>query len=428
MNECIRRWESAEELYLSLVNKEPFEQLKDKITAYINEEKKKSQKNILKAIYHMSMAVSDEDTFDKVYMYLKQYGINYEFFDTTADYYHVYKFLSHNESDKYIVFNHQDNILFPFTIPLIIIDAVNNYSVEELRTITHRVENKLRTFCGDIDEYIYYLATKGKNELVIKICQAYGGIGLAAALNIAIGYPDLFYGSLQEKCFNNLHAVFRYRNRIRKIEEVIPFMFRSKGFNKYPYCTKTACIDNILLLHNTITNENMKKISGYIPKVRTMSVSDMIYLMQKRNSRPEYLETVLDKIDRQITFTGKIYTFYENAESTIIDFCDNYLNCKIYIDYTLLHNILDNEPKMLDCFLDKGAELKITSEERHSLIKFVINKNDVDAVKQLVKTDLLNSENWEEAIEYAVESNALKALNMLNEQFPLVCGIHSDTH
>lgn len=426
MNECIRRWEIAEELYLSLINKEPFEQLKNKITAHIDAENSSIQNTILKTIYYISMAVSDEDTFDKIYLYLKKYGINYMFFDNSVDHYRIYKFFSQNETDKDIAINNKYGHLFPGTIPLTIIAAIKNSSVEELHSLMSHIYNNSCINRYNIDEYIYYLAAKGNIELVTKICQACG-IGMAAALNIAIGYPNLLYGCLKEKYFSKLPVWFRYGNKLRTIEEIIPFLFRSKRFfYELDYGNEMEYHNIISYLHRTVGDEHMKKISKYLPKLKTISVSDMVCFMKKTDSSPEYHETVLNNIGRQVTLTGRIYTYCGNNKSTVIKFYNNYLNSKVCIDYMLLHNILDNEPELINYFLDKGAELKITSEEKHSLIKSIIAQNNADAAKQLIKTDLLNSDTLDEAIKYAVHYSALKVLKLLNEQYSLISDSHID--
>lgn len=411
MNDCIKRWTAAEELYFALTNNAPAEQLEEKIATYMDFTR--SLLPEMQAIYNISMAVSNEDTFNNVYRNLKMYGLNYGFFQDSIDFYFVYKLCSKNDAEKRIAYSLKYKVnLFRIMTPLVLIAIIRNCPVEKLSEILEPY-NKFNMDDCQIDEYIYYLSATGQTDLLFKICRS-SGIGLVAALNIAIENPDFFYGTLKEKYFDNLPPIFKHENELYTIEELIPLMFRSDFISRHT-AYNIGYVDVAERLFRYIIPDNIDKIISCFPKVKSLRVIDIDYLMQNTDVNMELFKTVVSKIGRKITLTGGVP--FNDDNGNIKEFCDSYLNCKIQINHILLRSLIQNNSNLLEYFIAKGARFKISPARRASLVKDTIIYNNTDSVNKLIKASLITPDLLEDAISYAVTNHSLKALDILNRNY-----------
>lgn len=98
-------------------------------------------------------------------------------------------------------------------------------------------------------------------------------------------------------------------------------------------------------------------------------------------------------------------------------------NCKIHIDYELLYELIYIGSELMDYFYEKGA-IRINAEGKIRLIHDFLPMNTEHIVKTLIKIGAVSHDTWDEAVACAVEHNAFKALNILNEQYQLICKSH----
>lgn len=419
MTDVINRWKAADELYSALLDNEPYEQLKKKIAAHIATEKYLQERNIMQKIYHISMAVSGEETFNNVYKCLREYGIDYNFFNNSSDCYYAYKICSENEADRQAAFNLERTDLFIGLTPLVLVAAIRSSSVSDMTRLLQPYNNATLSGECEIDEYIYYLAATDQTETFLKICKA-TGISLVAALNIAIGKPDLFYGYLKENYYDKLPPLFRYKNRLRTVEEIIPFLFRSKIFEReYGFLWNSNYVDMVKFLFNNTDAGNIPKIIGYLPKVKSLSISDITHT-DGRFLSSEELEIVINHIGRKLTITGYIDndSIQMGFQTMRIEwFCDKLTKCKIHIDPTLLYSIIKNDSELLDYFLSINADFTMDAKRQKTIIERITESNDAEAVKGLIKARLISPDTLDIAINCAINKRLVNILDVLNQHY-----------
>lgn len=418
-NELINRWKAADELYSALKEKLPIEQLTEKITAHINAEKPESINSLMRTIYYISMAVSDEDTFDGVYKALKEYGIDYSLFSNSEEDYYIYKICSENEADKYIADNFRTINLFNTITPVALIAAVKNVPAKKLEQLI-RFYNKSYMEGTDIDEYIYYLSLTNQTDILLKICETLG-IGMTASLNIAIGNPDLFYGCLAKKYPDKLPDFFKDNDRFYTVEEIIPLIFHSKGFqNIFCYGFDITYADIAWYFFRNITSDNLRKIVHFFPEIETIDIIDMKFISEREDSS-EFCKAISDHIGKEVTLTGTGYIDISAEDVVNVDniknFCDKYLQCKIKLSCELLQTIIESDCSLLDYFMYKGAVFDISPDETISIIERTIAYNNTEMTDNLILAGLVTIDNMNEAINCAVASRSLKALNVLNRYY-----------
>lgn len=416
----MQRWENAEKLYFSLINKEPFEQLKNKITAYIDAEDKRHLSDMLKTIYYISMAVSDEKTFELLSEYIKEYGVNHKFYDNSFEYYYLYKILLSETQDITIASDYFDTNTFgpPFLFPLSWIAAMENSSAlkwEFFSVIVKEscIEPNLKSSIAD--EYLYYLVSKKRFEKIKEFCDAIG-IGMAATLNIAIEYPDIFYGYIKDNFFDKLPKYFKYDNKVRPVEKLIPFLFRSKEFSMdiHPFNTDIFICDIITYLYDVIGMEKIVKISEYIPKITTIELTEIKRALEKND---ELIEFIINKMGDHITITCSEFFVHFRDSSCTIKLFDRLPDSNLYINVLLLKHLIKWNDDLLNYLLNRGAETPLSIEEKITLIKELLPLDCEARTQTMIKIGIISPETWNEAVTCAVEHNALKVLNMLNLQY-----------
>lgn len=432
MNESIiRRWEIAEELYFSLVDREPFEQLKEKIKAYLNEEDGDNFPSMLRSVYYISMAVSDEDTFEMIFEYLNEYGIDQDFYSNSFGYYYLYKTLRSEIGDINAASDHFDAGLFdsPFTFPLGWIAAMDKFTASEWRFFV----NVTDSFCSRAkqripmrDEYLYYLVSKNRLEKIKEFCEA-ADIGMAAALNIAMDYPEVFYGYIKDNFARRLPCYFRHGKKVRTIGELIPYLFRTKKLlmdikllmGIAPYNAGACTVYIISYLYDIIGMERLSKLSRYIPEIKTIELTEIVRLLRYDS---ELMEFVKSRTGDHITVKYSEIFLSDRNCPCVMNFIEIFADTKVHMDFSLLSVLIQRNDDLTEQLLDKGAEVSLSGKEKLTLINKILPMDDEKYVQRMIRIGAISPETWNDAVSCAVENNALKAMNVLNIQYSNVHG------
>lgn len=417
-------WKAAEDLYYSLVEKESFELLSNKIKTYIELFDKYAEHNQpvnkmyeLFIIYYVSMTVSDEEIFGKVTDYLKEFGIDYSYSNSYSDdAYCISKLCSADEQNKKILMYFLEMDIYARCLDysiLYLLCLMKSPQAEEIMSSICTT----RWYANDlINKLIIFLIEDRRMEILDMVCRSFQ-IGIDAALYIAVVYPDLFYGVFREKYYKNIPGIFKYKNDLRPIDKLIPFLFKSKTFAKEAMPGKVGKLKRI---YDIIGIENLRKIEKYIPKFRTLSSFEISTFLKEQN---EFTEFVISKSGKKLHINGIGIRFLNKS------FFEQYTHFEIYIDYSNVHEMMLFNRDLLEYFLFRypGKINPLTYENKVELIKNILLKDTGEIVGQLIQVGIITSETIEDTIEFAVENNALNVLDEINLNYSRIMSCENDT-
>lgn len=415
---------STEIMLRAIKNKEPFSQCRKIMDDLFARNLSKGNKTcILRLIYWAINTFSDIEDYKLFFSYLKENGLNADVVhpdSTTSAYnYWLSKYYTGDEKIKETAIRNielnRNSYLTDSNLHLMPLFLTED---ERLIKIAIHVQCILdNSFNMYMMNYMHYFVLKKDVKITRLFLESCYPFRIDEIIETAVENPEIYYGFLAENFFEYLPAIFKSKKKLRTLDNLIPFLFKSKRFklyitNDFPRIYNDLFI--IKYLYNILGSSNFKSIIRYIPKIRFImqsSIDDIDTFDQ------ELTEYIRDRLDNTVyvDHCPEDYYYGDDDFTNLCELVSMFPDTQFYITYDLLRSYSENTNILFE--LLKKFRNRIIIDICDDVYTCLIKHNHKGIVTEAVNSSVINKFCYENAVIFAVENRATAAIDVLRKHY-----------
>ncbi len=408
-----------------------FNAIKELLNSCVDMDNHLERDNKLEFIYCLSYFFLDENSFKEISAYIKDElgimgGFSWDSY-TNSNLYWLWQYCNGDEETKRLAVEKINfgalfsvNADWNVTVCLLtgsksLCEKIFNYV--NYCEISDDDDNfsKVELFSVFIDEFFLYAANNKDIRLLENLIACEREIKAEYQIALAIECTDFYYDF-----FGNRHPELLPKEfigadgKIMPLNKLVSVLFSNGRVKNMIFPQNVTVLGILCDLSKIISIESIKKVEEYIPKIEYITNKEFNKLLLAE----ELNELVLSKAGNLIYMKGVCqYGFdYSHTLKLLGDF---FKNSRVCIEINELF-FVGNEMityKFLSAISKYKMCVVFDTKKWVKDIEKIVELNSERIIKAAVKIGIINKENYEQALETAVEMRAVKAIKELNSLY-----------